>query len=60
MSTPVNEIYDRFLKRISKETWTDVIAHSQVDVVEDIMMTYLEDAIVYFDTCKKEVTIVGD
>ena len=53
MSTPVNEIYDRFLKRIGKDTLTDLIAQGQIDVVEDVMMTYLEDAIVYFDTLYK-------
>ena len=60
MSTPIHEIYDRFLKRIGKDTLTNLIAQGQIDVAEDVMMTYLEDAIVYFDTCKKELTIVDD
>ena len=39
MSTPISEIYDRFLKRIGKDTLTDLIAQGQIDVVEDVMMT---------------------
>ena len=58
MSTPVVDIYDRFLKRIGKDILTDLAAAGETELVEDLMHTYLEDAIVIFDNCKKDLTIV--
>lgn len=54
MSTPLNNVYKPFLAQIDD----DILALLSVEVVEDMMLTYLKGAIVEFDKCKKDLTIV--
>lgn len=54
MSTPVEDIYVLFLSQIGKDT----ICELEQEIAEDLMSTYLQGAIVEFDICKKDLTIV--
>lgn len=53
MGTPVEEIYRKFLGMIEDEEWLLV----DEDVIEDLMLNYLENATVEFHQCKKDLTI---
>ena len=53
MGTPVEEIYRKFLGMIEDEEWLLV----DEDVIEDLMLNYLENAAVEFHQCKKDLTI---
>lgn len=56
MSTPVEDIYKIFLSQIGK----DIISELEQEIAEDLMSTYLQGAIVEFDICKKDLTIVAN
>ena len=56
MGTPVQEIYRKFLGMIEDEEWLLV----DEDVIEDLMLNYLENATVEFHQCKKDLTIDFD
>lgn len=56
MGTPVEEIYRKFLGMIEDEEWLLV----DEDVIEDLMLNYLENATVEFHQCKKDLTIDFD
>lgn len=53
MGTPIQEIYRKFLGMIEDEEWLLV----DDDVIEDLMLNYLENATVEFHQCKKDLTI---
>lgn len=54
MSTPISEINDIFLKQIGK----DIMIEYQDEIIEDLLLTYLQGAIVDFHECKKDLTII--
>ena len=56
MGTPIQEIYRKFLGMIEDEEWLLV----DDDVIEDLMLNYLENATVKFHQCKKDLTIDYD
>ena len=56
MGTSVEEIYRKFLGMIEDEEWLLV----DDDVIEDLMLNYLENATVEFHQCKKDLTIDYD
>ena len=53
MGTPIQEIYRKFLGMIEDEEWLLV----DDDIIEDLMLNYLENATVEFHQCKKDLTI---
>lgn len=53
MGTPIEEIYRKFLGMIEDEEWLLV----DDEVIEDLMLNYLENATVEFHQCKKDLTI---
>ena len=53
MSTPVQDVYMKFLGMIEDEEWLLV----DEEVIEDLMLNYLENATVEFHQCKKDLTI---
>ena len=53
MGTPIQDIYRKFLGMIENEEWLLV----DDDVIEDLMLNYLENATVEFHQCKKDLTI---
>lgn len=53
MSTPISEINDIFLKQIGK----DIMLEFEDEIIEDLLLTYLEGAIVDFYECEKDLTI---
>ena len=53
MGTSVEEIYRKFLGMIEDEEWLLV----DDEVIEDLMLNYLENATVEFHQCKKDLTI---
>jgi hypothetical protein len=54
MSTPISEINDIFLKQIGK----DIMLEYQDEIIEDLLLTYLQGAIADFHECKKDLTII--
>ena len=56
MGTSVEEIYRKFLGMIEDEEWLLV----DDEVIEDLMLNYLENATVEFHQCKKDLTIDYD
>ena len=53
MGTHIQEIYRKFLGMIEDEEWLLV----DDDIIEDLMLNYLENATVEFHQCKKDLTI---
>ena len=53
MGTPVQDVYMKFLGMIEDEEWLLV----DEEVIEDLMLNYLENATVEFHQCKKDLTI---
>lgn len=56
MSTPITEINDIFLKQIGK----DIMLEFEDEIIEDLLLTYLEGAIVDFYECEKDLTITEE
>ena len=56
MGTPVQDVYVKFLGMIEDEELLLV----DEDVIEDLMLNYLENATVEFHQCKKDLTIDYD
>ena len=54
MSTPLSKIYNIFLNQIED----DILALVEREVVEDMLMVYLQGATVEFTECSKDLTIV--
>ena len=53
MSTPVGDIFRLFLGQIGE----DIITELEDEVVDDLLLGYLEGAITEFHECKKDLTI---
>lgn len=53
MGTPVEDVYRKFLGMIEDEEWLLV----ENEVIEDLMLNYLENATVDFTECSKDLTI---
>lgn len=53
MGTPIQDVYRKFLGMIEDEEWLLV----EDEVIEDLMLNYLENATVEFNQCKKDLTI---
>lgn len=53
MGTPLSDIYRKFLGMIEDEEWLLV----ENEVIEDLMLNYLENATVEFYQCKKDLVI---
>ena len=53
MGTSVELVYRKFLGMIEDEEWLLV----DEEVIEDLMLNYLENATVEFNECKKDLTI---
>ncbi len=56
MGTQIEEVYRKFLGMIEDEEWLLV----DDEVIDDLMLNYLENATVEFDDCKKDLTIDYD
>ena len=56
MGTPVQDIYRKFLGMIEDEEWLLV----EDEVIEDLMLNYLENATVEFNQCTKDLSIDYD
>ena len=56
MGTPIQEVYRKFLGMIEDEEWLLV----EDEVIEDLMLNYLENATVEFNQCKKDLSIDYD
>ena len=56
MGTPVQDVYIKFLGMIEDEEWLLV----DEDVIEELMLNYLENATVEFTQCKKDLSIDYD
>lgn len=56
MGTPLEFIYRKFLGMIEDEEWLLV----EDEVIEDLMLNYIENATVEFNQCRKELTIDYD
>ena len=55
MGTPVETIIDKFLKSIDDE----ILAVMEPTLIEDLLLTYLEEACADFEECKKELRLMG-
>lgn len=53
MSTPVQDIYIRFIRQIG----TDILSELDKEIAEEIMYGYLEDALCEFDNWEENLTI---
>ena len=53
MGTPVQDVYIKFLGMIEDEEWLLV----DEEVIEDLLLNYLENSTVEFHQCKKDLTI---
>lgn len=53
MATHVGEVYRLFLSDIEDEEWLLV----EDEVIDDLLLTYLEKATVDFDVCRKDLSI---
>lgn len=53
MGTPIEDVYRKFLGMIEDEEWLLV----ENEVIEDLMLNYLENATVEFNQCEKDLTI---
>ena len=53
MGTPIQDVYRKFLGMIEDEEWLLV----EDEVIEDLMLNYLENATVEFNQCKKDLSI---
>ena len=53
MGTPIRDVYRKFLGMIEDEEWLLV----EDEVIEDLMLNYLENATVEFNQCKKDLSI---
>lgn len=53
MGTPVEDVYRKFLGMIEDEEWLLV----DEEVIEDLMLNYLENATVEFTQCTKDLSI---
>lgn len=53
MGTPLSDVYRKFLGMIEDEEWLLV----ENEVIEDLMLNYLENATVEFYQCKKDLVI---
>ena len=56
MVTQLEEVYRLFLSDIEDEDWLLV----EEEVIEDLLLAYLEKATVDFDVCRKDLTINYD
>ena len=56
MGTPIQDVYRKFLGMIEDEEWLLV----EDEVIEDLMLNYLENATVEFNQCKKDLSIDYD
>lgn len=56
MGTPIRDVYRKFLGMIEDEEWLLV----EDEVIEDLMLNYLENATVEFNQCKKDLSIDYD
>lgn len=56
MGTPIRDVYRKFLGMIEDEEWLLV----EDEVIEDLMLNYLENATVEFSQCKKDLSIDYD
>ena len=56
MGTPIQAVYRKFLGMIEDEEWLLV----DEDVIEELMLNYLENATVEFTQCKKDLSIDYD
>ena len=56
MVTRLEEVYRLFLSDIEDEDWLLV----EEEVIEDLLLSYLEKATVDFDVCRKDLTINYD
>lgn len=56
MATPIREIFDIFLKQIDDDIIAILIKNNK-EVLEDLLLTYLEGATCSFDKCKKDLKI---
>ena len=56
MGTSIQEIYRKFLGMIEDEEWLLV----EDELIEHLMLNYLENATVEFNQCKKDLTIDYD
>ena len=56
MGTPIIDVYRKFLGMIEDEEWLLV----EDEVIEDLMLNYLENATVEFSQCKKDLSIDYD
>ena len=56
MGTPIQAVYRKFLGMIEDEEWLLV----DEDVIEELMLNYLENATVEFTQCKKDLSINYD
>ena len=56
MGTPIQAVYRKFLGMIEDEEWLLI----DEDVIEELMLNYLENATVEFTQCKKDLSIDYD
>ncbi|MCI9976457.1 hypothetical protein JY742_10020 [Clostridioides difficile] len=57
MATPIREIFDIFLKQIDDDILALMIQNNK-EILEELLLTYLEGATCNFDKCKKDLSII--